>query len=37
MYPKNQYADFIEKKLDKMKLGAIKTFKYSPDPQDSYW
>ncbi len=33
MYPKNQYADFIEKKLDKMKLGAIKTFKYSPDPQ----
>ena len=33
MYPKNQYADFIEKKLDKMKLGAIKKFKYSPDPQ----
>ena len=33
MYPKNQYADFIEKKLDKMKLGTVKTFKYSPDPQ----
>ena len=33
MYPKNQYADFIEKKLNKMKLGAVKTFKYSPDPQ----
>ena len=33
MYPKNQYADFIEKKLNKMKLGAVKTFRYSPDPQ----
>ena len=33
MYPKNQYSDFIEKKLIKMKLGEIKTFQYSADPQ----
>ena len=33
MYPENQYTDLIEKKIKKLNLGSLKTFKYSPDPQ----
>ena len=33
MIPKNQYTNFIEKKLDKFKLTNYKIFKYSPDPK----
>ncbi len=33
MYPENQYTDLIEKKIRKLNLGSLKTFKYSPDPQ----
>ena len=31
--PKNQYADFIEKKLNKLDLKNYKIFKYNPDPK----
>ena len=33
MVPKNHYANFIEKKLDKLNLKNYKIFKYSPDPK----
>ena len=33
MIPKNQYTNFIEKKLDKFKLTNYRIFKYSPDPK----
>ena len=33
MYPKNQYASIIEKKLKSINLENIKTFKYNPDPE----
>ena len=31
--PKNQYANFIEKKLNKLDLKNYKIFKYNPDPK----
>ena len=33
MYPKNQYSDFVEKKIKKMGLGNMRTFSYSPNPE----
>ena len=33
MFPENQYANFIERKLNKVNLENSKIFKYSPDPQ----
>ena len=33
MYPKNQYAKFIEKKLKLLQLDGIQKFTYNPDPQ----
>ena len=33
MYPKNEYLEIIEKKLDKLNLKNVKTFKYSPNPE----
>jgi len=33
MYPKNQYSDLIEQKLDKLKLSNFKKFKYSDNPE----
>ena len=33
MYPKNQYLEFIEKKLKKLNLKDIKTFTYSSNPE----
>ena len=33
MFPENQYTNLVEKKLKKMNLDNIKTFKYNPDPQ----
>ena len=33
MLPKNQYTDFIEKKLNKFNLKNFKVFKYDPDPK----
>jgi hypothetical protein len=33
MYPKNQYTDFIDKKLIKLKFKSYKTFKYSSNPK----
>ena len=33
MFPENQYANFIERKLKKVNLENSKIFKYSPDPQ----
>tara|TARA_A100001037_G_scaffold291681_1_gene306030 strand:- start:11 stop:1165 length:1155 start_codon:yes stop_codon:yes gene_type:complete len=33
MYPKNQYASIIERKLKSVDLENIKTFKYNPDPE----
>ena len=33
MVPKNHYANFIEKKLDKLNLKNYKIFKYNPDPK----
>ena len=33
LIPKNQYAEFVEKKLEKLNLKNFKTFKYSPDPK----
>jgi len=33
MYPKNEYANFIEERIKTIKLKNYKTFKYSPDPK----
>jgi len=33
MYPENEYAKIIEKKLSKLKLNNFQKFKYKPDPQ----
>jgi len=33
LVPKNQYTDFIEKKLNKLQLKNYKIFKYNPDPK----
>ena len=33
MYPKNQYREFFEKKLEKINLKNIKLFTYSPNPE----
>ena len=33
MYPKNEYLEIIEKKLDELNLKNVKTFKYSPNPE----
>ncbi len=33
LYPKNQYTDFIEKKLKDLDLNHVKQFKYSPNPE----
>ena len=33
LYPKNQYTDFIEKKLKNLNLNNVKQFKYSPNPE----
>tara|TARA_Y100000591_G_C21846530_1_gene709044 strand:- start:805 stop:1959 length:1155 start_codon:yes stop_codon:yes gene_type:complete len=33
MFPENQYAKFIERKINKLKLNNFKVFKYNPDPQ----
>ena len=34
LFPENNYAEFIEKKLKKFDLNSIKLFKYSPNPED---
>ena len=33
MYPKNDYLELIENKLENLNLNNIKTFTYSPDPE----
>ena len=33
LIPKNQYTDFIEDKLEKLKFKDYKVFKYNPDPK----
>ena len=33
MYPKNEYLELIEKKIEKLNLKNIKTFTYSPNPE----
>ena len=33
LFPKNNYAEFIEKKLSKFDLTNVKLFKYSPNPE----
>ncbi len=33
MFPKNQYQDFVEKKLKKLNLNTARTFKYNPNPE----
>tara|TARA_B100000941_G_scaffold135641_1_gene96233 strand:+ start:882 stop:2036 length:1155 start_codon:yes stop_codon:yes gene_type:complete len=33
LFPENNYAEFIEKKLKKFDLNSIKLFKYSPNPE----
>ena len=33
MYPKNEYLELIEKKLENLNLKNIKTFTYSPNPE----
>ena len=33
MYPKNEYLELIEKKIQKLDLKNIKTFTYSPNPE----
>ena len=33
MYPKNQYLDLVEKKINNLELKGIKTFAYSPNPE----
>ena len=37
MYPKNEYLNFIEKKIENLNLKNIRTFKYSPNPEGSHW
>ena len=33
MFPKNRYSEFVEKKIDNIKLSNYKIFKYSSDPK----
>ncbi len=33
MYPENHYSNFIDEKLNKLNLNAIKRFKYDPNPE----
>ena len=33
MYPKNNYSELIERKIKKLNLNNIRTFKYSPNPE----
>ncbi len=33
MYPDNEYSEFIDKKIKKIKLNNYKVFKYSPNPK----
>jgi ABC-type branched-subunit amino acid transport system substrate-binding protein len=33
MYPNNEYSEFIDKKIKKIKLNNYKVFKYSPNPK----
>ena len=33
MYPKNEYLDLIEKKIQNLNLKNVKTFTYSPNPE----
>ena len=33
LLPKNQYTDFVEKKIEKLNLNNFKIFKYSSDPK----
>ena len=33
MYPKNQYVDLVEKKLNNLNLKNVKKFTYSPNPE----
>ena len=33
LIPKNQYTDFVEKKIEKLNLKYFKIFKYDPDPK----
>ena len=33
MYPKNQYLELIEKKLENLNLKKYKKFTYSPNPE----
>ena len=33
LYPKNEYEEFIYKKIKSLKLNYFKTFKYNPDPR----
>ena len=33
MYPKNEYMEFVEKKLENLNLKNIKTFTYDPNPE----
>ncbi len=33
MYPKNDYSEFIKKKLDKLNLSNLNIFNYSPNPE----
>ena len=33
MYPKNEYSDLIEKKIQNLNLKNVKTFTYSPNPE----
>ena len=37
MFPENQYKDFIEKKIKKIKFNYFKIFKYSPNPEVLDW
>ncbi len=33
MYPKNDYMQFVERKIESLNLKNVKTFKYSPNPE----
>mgnify|MGYP001405913804 CR=1 FL=1 len=33
MYPKNEYLELIEKKIESLNLKNIKTFTYNPNPE----
>ena len=33
MFPENEYADFIRKKIKKINFNNIKIFTYSPNPE----